>query len=140
MGPFDEENNVACMSKRRSSLSFIKRVLLPGYFTFGSPEKRRMAEAVAVAEAARNEEPKVFLVGINNSEGSFFALDWTLRHHFSGEAKPGPGAPASKLVVVYAKPTPSSVIGLGGLGLFAFNYISFPYFAQGAVNSKSLDI
>ncbi|PKU86747.1 Universal stress protein A-like protein [Dendrobium catenatum] len=69
---------------------------------------------MAVVEAAGEKEQKVILVGLTNCKESFYALDWTLRHHFSGEAKPG--AAASKLVVVYAKPTPSSVIGFGGLG------------------------
>ncbi|XP_020583510.1 uncharacterized protein LOC110026752 [Phalaenopsis equestris] len=69
---------------------------------------------MAVVTASGKAEPTVILVGLNNSEESFYALDWTLRHHFSGEAKPG--AADCKLVVVYAKPVPSSAIGLGALG------------------------
>ncbi|PKU66633.1 hypothetical protein MA16_Dca022389 [Dendrobium catenatum] len=67
-----------------------------------------------VVEAA-GEEQNVILVGLTNCKESFYALDWILRHHFSGEAKPG--AAASKLVVIYAKATPCSVIGFGGLGM-----------------------
>ncbi|KAI0511987.1 hypothetical protein KFK09_012621 [Dendrobium nobile] len=70
---------------------------------------------MAVVEATGEKEQNVILVGLTNCKESFYALDWILRHRFSGEAKPG--AAASKLVVVYAKATPSSVIGFGGLGL-----------------------
>ncbi|KAK8954104.1 hypothetical protein KSP39_PZI002708 [Platanthera zijinensis] len=66
-----------------------------------------------MASAAASKDRTVFLVGINNSKEAFYALEWTLRRHFSGDTKIGA---ASKLVVIYAKPTPSSVIGIGGLG------------------------
>ncbi|PKU66699.1 hypothetical protein MA16_Dca014118 [Dendrobium catenatum] len=70
---------------------------------------------MVVVEAAGEKEQKVILVGLTNCKESFYALDWILRNHFFGKAKPG--AAASKLVVVYAKATPSSVIGFSGLGL-----------------------
>ncbi|KAK3020830.1 hypothetical protein RJ639_045512 [Escallonia herrerae] len=57
-------------------------------------------------------EKSVMLVAVDDSEHSFYALDWTLDHFFT------PFAPNSphKLVVVHAKPTPASAIGLAGPG------------------------
>ncbi|KAK2990625.1 hypothetical protein RJ640_019905 [Escallonia rubra] len=57
-------------------------------------------------------EKSVMLVAIDDSEHSFYALDWTLDHFFT------PFAPNSpyKLIIVHAKPTPASAIGLAGPG------------------------
>ncbi|KAG0470521.1 hypothetical protein HPP92_017221 [Vanilla planifolia] len=73
-----------------------------------------MAELeVVVTFGDEQRESMVFLVAIDNSEENFYALRWVLRHYFSGAANPGA---VHKLVVVYAKPIPSAVIGIGGLG------------------------
>ncbi|KAK3021039.1 hypothetical protein RJ639_047286 [Escallonia herrerae] len=57
-------------------------------------------------------EKSVMVVAIDDSEHSFYALDWTLDHFFT------PFVPNSpyKLVIVHAKPTPASAIGLAGPG------------------------
>ncbi|KAL6968517.1 hypothetical protein U1Q18_034321 [Sarracenia purpurea var. burkii] len=54
----------------------------------------------------------VIVVGIDDSEHSFYALEWALDHFFT------PYAPISpfNLVVVHAKPSPVSAIGLAGPG------------------------
>lgn len=72
----------------------------------------------AEAEAAASVVGKsVMVVGIDDSEHSFYALQWTLLHFFSPAA--GSSSPF-KLVVVSAKPTPTSVIGLAGPGIGIF--------------------
>ncbi|GAB2281580.1 hypothetical protein Dimus_016160, partial [Dionaea muscipula] len=57
-------------------------------------------------------EKPVMLVGIDDSEHSFYALEWALDHFFAPHA---PNFPF-KLIVVHAKPSPSSAIGLAGPG------------------------
>ncbi|PKA48945.1 Universal stress protein A-like protein [Apostasia shenzhenica] len=73
-----------------------------------------MAEAAAT-EASGASEKMVLVVGIDDSVHSFYALQWTLSHFFSGASAAAVGA-AHKLIIVHAKPSPSSVIGLGGPG------------------------
>ena len=68
------------------------------------------------------------VVGVDESEHSYYALQWTLRHFFAVPV------PLFKLVVVTAKPTPSSVVGLAGPGisfiscLIGLLGIPFPFF------------
>ncbi|KAJ1695200.1 hypothetical protein LUZ63_011898 [Rhynchospora breviuscula] len=62
------------------------------------------------AGAGAGVEKTAMVVGIDESDHSFYALQWTLRHFFSIPV------PLFKLVVVSAKPTPSSVVGLAGPG------------------------
>ncbi|XP_021906999.1 universal stress protein PHOS32-like isoform X2 [Carica papaya] len=50
------------------------------------------------------------IVGVDESESSMYALDWTLRHFFS----PFASNPPFNLVIVYAKPLPSATVGLSG--------------------------
>ncbi|CAN6356440.1 unnamed protein product, partial [Urochloa humidicola] len=53
----------------------------------------------------------VMLVGIDDSDHSYYALEWTLNHFFA------PGQPQQyHLVVLTAKPPASSVIGIAGVG------------------------
>lgn len=52
------------------------------------------------------------LVGIDDSEHSFYALEWTLDHFFTNF----PTDPPFKLIVVHAKPLPSAIVGLAGAG------------------------
>ncbi|XP_009586786.1 universal stress protein A-like protein [Nicotiana tomentosiformis] len=56
------------------------------------------------------EEKSVMVVGIEDNQHSFYALEWTLDHFF------GTSPSLFKLVIVHAKPSPASVIGLTGLG------------------------
>ncbi|KAK1315541.1 hypothetical protein QJS10_CPA05g00416 [Acorus calamus] len=58
-------------------------------------------------------EKPVMVVGIDDSDHSTYALQWVLNHFFV--PLPSDDHPF-KLVVVHAKPTPSSVIGLAGPG------------------------
>ncbi|KAL6657172.1 hypothetical protein ACP70R_004952 [Stipagrostis hirtigluma subsp. patula] len=64
------------------------------------------AAAAAVAEDGAGERGKktVVVVGVDDSEHSYYALEWTARHV------------AAELVVVHAKPSPSSVVSFGGPG------------------------
>ena len=63
------------------------------------------AEAVA--------EKQVMVVAIDDSEHSTYALEWTLDHFFTPYASDHP----FKLVLVHSKLTPSSAIGIAGLGI-----------------------
>ncbi|KAL8548651.1 hypothetical protein ACS0TY_007799 [Phlomoides rotata] len=54
-------------------------------------------------------EKPVMVVGLDESEHSFYALEWTFQHFFS----PPENSPF-KLVIVNAKPSPSSVVGFAG--------------------------
>ncbi|KQJ86400.1 universal stress protein PHOS34 [Brachypodium distachyon] len=53
------------------------------------------------------------VVGVDESEHSYYALQWTLRHFF---ASPDPALQQYRLVVVTAKPTAASAVGLAGPG------------------------
>ncbi|KAJ9696506.1 hypothetical protein PVL29_008631 [Vitis rotundifolia] len=57
------------------------------------------------------EEKSVMVVGIDDSEHSLYAFEWTLDHFFA----PFPGTAPFKLVIVHAKPFAATAIGLGGL-------------------------
>ncbi|KAH7864247.1 hypothetical protein Vadar_027437 [Vaccinium darrowii] len=60
---------------------------------------------------ATSEKP-VMVVGVDDSEQSIYALEWALDHFFA------PHAPNFHfdLVIVHAKPSPISVVGMGGPG------------------------
>ncbi|KAJ4954932.1 hypothetical protein NE237_011715 [Protea cynaroides] len=62
---------------------------------------------------ATTAEKPVMIVGIDDSQHSFYALEWALDHFFA----PFASNPPFKLLIVYAKPSPSSVIGIGGPGV-----------------------
>ncbi|VFQ78574.1 unnamed protein product [Cuscuta campestris] len=55
-------------------------------------------------------ERPVMIVAVDDSEHSFYALSWTLDHFFSESASP------FKLVLLHAKPSPASAVGLAGPG------------------------
>ncbi|OVA02651.1 Universal stress protein A [Macleaya cordata] len=58
-------------------------------------------------------EKPIMIVGIDESEHSFYALQWTMDRFFTPfpeEQQP------YKLIIVHSKPAPSSVIGLAGPG------------------------
>lgn len=63
------------------------------------------------------------MVGIDNSEHSFHALEWTLEHFFS----PAPEISAFKLVVLHAKPSATTAVGLSGPGMSAVNLILYRF-------------
>ena len=56
-------------------------------------------------------ERPVLVIGIDNNSHSFYALEWTLDHFFSP-----PKTKPFKLVIVYARPPPPSVIRFAGPG------------------------
>lgn len=60
-------------------------------------------------------EKQVMVVGVEESEQSTYALEWTLDHFFAPFASIKP----FKLVVVHAKPTATSAVGLAGPGTYA---------------------
>ncbi|KAI4301405.1 hypothetical protein L6164_034688 [Bauhinia variegata] len=55
---------------------------------------------------------QVMVVGIDESEQSTYALNWTLDHFFVPVS-----TPLFKLVLAHAKPTPSTAVGLIGPGM-----------------------
>ncbi|KAL2945388.1 Universal stress protein A-like protein [Bienertia sinuspersici] len=57
-------------------------------------------------------EKSLMIVGIDESDHSFYALEWTLDHFFAS----GPLKSPFKLLIVYAKPAPTAAIGLTGPG------------------------
>ncbi|KAG9443787.1 hypothetical protein H6P81_015127 [Aristolochia fimbriata] len=57
-------------------------------------------------------ENSVMVVGIDDSSESFYALEWTLDRFFV----PYQSKPPFKLIVLHAKPSPPSVMGLAGPG------------------------
>lgn len=56
-------------------------------------------------------DKQVMIVGIDDSEHSFYALEWTLTHFFNP-----PSNAAFKLIIVHARTAPNSVLGLAGPG------------------------
>ena len=71
--------------------------------------RRDMAEEAGAA--AVGEGKMMMVVGVDESEHSYYALQWTLLHFFS------PGQQQLyRLAVVNAKPTASSAVGLAGPG------------------------
>ena len=73
------------------------------------------APAPAPPAAAAAVEGKMTMVaGIDESDHSFYALEWALQHFFP------PGQPQQyRLVVVTAKPSAASAVGLAGPGTSA---------------------
>ncbi|XP_038709894.1 universal stress protein PHOS34-like [Tripterygium wilfordii] len=61
---------------------------------------------------ATTTEKQVMVVGIDDSEHSTYALVWTLDHFFTPLGSNSP----FKLVIVHAKPSPASAVGLAGPG------------------------
>ncbi|RLM85204.1 universal stress protein A-like protein [Panicum miliaceum] len=68
----------------------------------------------AAAEGGSGEnhqqQKTVVVVGVDDSDHSYHALEWTVRHVAAGMAG------AADLVIVHAKPSPSSVVSFGGPG------------------------
>ncbi|KAL7112728.1 hypothetical protein ACP275_04G020200 [Erythranthe tilingii] len=55
-------------------------------------------------------EKSVMVVGMDDSVHSYHALEWTLQHFFT----PAPEKSLFKLVIVHAKPSPVTAVGLAG--------------------------
>ncbi|XP_059435292.1 universal stress protein PHOS32-like [Corylus avellana] len=53
----------------------------------------------------------VMLVAVDESEHSFYALEWTLDHFFAPNV-----SHSFKLHVIHARPSPASLLGMGGIG------------------------
>jgi hypothetical protein len=66
-------------------------------------------------------DKQVMVIGMDESEQSTYALEWTLDHFFTPYASNHP----FNLVIVHSKPTPASVIGLAGLGTSRSSEILF---------------
>lgn len=62
--------------------------------------------------ASAGPNKPVMLVGIDDSEHSKYALEWTLDNFF----KPSGSNPPYKLIVVHARPTVTSAVGFAGAG------------------------
>lgn len=62
------------------------------------------------------------VIGVDDSEESTNALEWALDHFFA------PYAPNFHfdLVVVHAKPSPISLVGIGGPGTYMLSSIPYP--------------
>lgn len=54
---------------------------------------------------------QVMVIGIDDSEHSCYALEWTITNFFNP-----PSASNFKLVIVHARPSPATVVGLAGPG------------------------
>ncbi|WJZ86895.1 hypothetical protein VitviT2T_006308 [Vitis vinifera] len=67
-------------------------------------------QAFLLSSMETTERP-VLVIGIDDSSHSFYALEWTLDHFFSS-----PKTKPFKLVIVYARPPASSVVGFAGPG------------------------
>ena len=64
----------------------------------------------------QQQQPKkktVVVVAVDDSDHSYYALEWTVRH-VTGAG--GMAGGAADLVIVHAKPSPSSVVSFGGPG------------------------
>lgn len=66
-----------------------------------------------MAASSNQSEKQVMLVAIDDSEHSTYALKWTLDHFFITEN------PVFKLVLVHARPSATSAVGLAGPGNYA---------------------
>ena len=70
------------------------------------------ATAASASVPPAGDAKMTMVVGVDESEHSYYALQWTLLHFFS----PGQLQQLYRLVVVTAKPTAASAVGLAGPG------------------------
>ena len=70
---------------------------------------------------ATTAEKPLMVVAVDDSEQSTYALEWTLDHFFT----PFASNPPFKLLLVHAKPTPTSVVGLAGPGNLTWVHTHF---------------
>ena len=67
----------------------------------------------------------MMVIAVDESEHSFYALEWTLDHFF---AKSGPDHHPFSLVLVHARRIPASVIGVSGPGIPLPGVLVFIYY------------
>jgi hypothetical protein len=73
---------------------------------------------------AQVSEKQVMVVGIDDSNYSSYALEWTLDHLVTTLPNP-----VFKLILVYAKPSVSSAVGFVGPGIYiCYFVIMFDYY------------
>lgn len=70
-----------------------------------------------------NSEKPVMLAGIDESDQSFYALEWAIDHFLTPFA---PNIPFD-VVLVHAKPTPTTAIGFAGPGIVIILSIQFDF-------------
>jgi hypothetical protein len=107
----------------------IQREIHSSFSTFSDinteRERERERERDSVSINMATLEKQVMVVGIDDSEHSTYALEWTLDHFFT----PSLGSNSLfKLVVVYAKPSASSAVGFAGPGISLFIYFPLSFF------------
>ncbi|XP_008223197.1 PREDICTED: universal stress protein A-like protein [Prunus mume] len=68
-----------------------------------------------MAEGSENKGKPLMLVAVDDSEHSFYALEWTLDHFFAH----GTNHPF-KLIVIHARNSASSALGVAGFGSVDF--------------------
>ncbi|KAH0462500.1 hypothetical protein IEQ34_010075 [Dendrobium chrysotoxum] len=73
--------------------------------------------AEEATEVAGELKRGTIVVGIDDSEHSFYALQWILGHFFAGGGAASALGAGYKLVIIHAKPFSTSVIGIGGPGV-----------------------
>ncbi|CAN4105973.1 unnamed protein product [Withania somnifera] len=56
-------------------------------------------------------ERQVMIFAVDDSDHSYYALEWTLDHFF-----PSPSTSNFKLIIIHAKPNPTSVVSIDGPG------------------------
>jgi len=61
------------------------------------------------------QQKTVVVVAVDDSDHSYYALEWTVRHVVGAGGMAGG---AADLVIVHAKPSPSSVVSFGGPGTY----------------------
>ncbi len=66
---------------------------------------------MATSSSSSDTEKQVMVIAIDESEHSTYALKWTLDHFFTPVANP-----IFKLVLLHAKPSATSAVGLAGPG------------------------
>ncbi|XP_057422761.1 universal stress protein PHOS34-like isoform X2 [Lotus japonicus] len=62
-----------------------------------------------MATSSDSEKKQVMVIGIDDSEHSVYAINWTLDHFFAKN-------PSFKLVLVHARPSATSAVGFAGPG------------------------
>ncbi|KAJ4968662.1 hypothetical protein NE237_015363 [Protea cynaroides] len=87
-------------------------LLSPARHTIRTLRFQREGNWASIMAAKTTTEKSVIVMGFDDSQHSFYTLNWTLDHFFAPFASNTP----FKLVVVHAKPSPSTVVGLYGPG------------------------
>jgi nucleotide-binding universal stress UspA family protein len=68
---------------------------------------------LGLASGEPQQKKTVVVVAVDDSDHSYYALEWTVRHVVGAGGMAGG---AADLVIVHAKPSPSSVVSFGGPG------------------------